>query len=112
MKSTGSQLVTAGAYDVTSYSQIQIKLWCYTSKGLSGDSIVIDISTNNGASWVGAGRFTRDTDFRSDKVWFQPGLIWNKPAGVTSIRLRITTTATNSKSKGKVYFENVSMDGR
>jgi hypothetical protein len=112
MKSFGTLIVTAGGYDVTNYSQIQITLWCYATKGVTGDSIVVDVSTNNGASWNNAGAFSRATDFPADKTWFQRSLIWNKPAGVTSLRLRITTATTASKSKGKLYLENVSMDGR
>ena len=113
MKSYGTIIVTGGSYDVTNYSQIQIKLYCYASKGFSGDSILVEVSTDNGASWGTAGTFTRGASFPADKTWYNPSVIWNKPAGVTSLRLRIRTTTTVTKSsKGKVNLENVSMDGR
>ncbi len=111
MKSFGSQIFTDRSFDVASFKRVQINFWCYTSKGVSGDSVVVEISLNDGATWENIRVFSRDSDFGADKSWYNPNLEWTKPTGIMSIRLRISTATNAKKSKGKVYLGNIRMDG-
>lgn len=113
MKSYNTQIITRTTYSVASYQQVRIQFWLYATQGVSGDGIAIEVSSNNGSGWESVGRLTRDADFPTDKTWYQKGVTWKKTAGTTSIRLRISTvtTASTSSSTGKVYLENVGIDG-
>ncbi len=97
---------------VGNHQKVQIKFWCYASRGVSGDSIAVAISTDTDSNtWQIIRRFSRDSDFRLDKTWYERTVEWWKPNGVQSIKLRISTAATSGNSKGKVYLENISIEG-
>lgn len=112
LRAFGSRITTSGSYFVGNYSRIQIKFWCYASKGAAGDRIDVALSADDGVTWQTVQTFSREIDFPSDKTWYEKSLEGVRADGVQSIRLRISTSTTSSKRKRKVYLENISVEGR
>jgi hypothetical protein len=109
-----SLIQTTGTYFVGNYWQLKVGFWFQSLTTATGDSFSVQISSDNGVSWQTVRQFSRDTTTGSD-VWTTNGVWYNgstefaKPDGAQWIKLRITTAI---KSKGGIYFENVSLDGR
>lgn len=111
LNSYGSRLDTLTAYSIGTYRQINIKLWYLPTRGVSGDKILVDLSVDDGISWITIAKIGRNREFRVDKIWYEKLIAWPVSAGVQSIRVRISTTTSNNNSRGKIFLDDISMEG-
>jgi len=108
---TQSQIKTAGTYFVGNYWQLKVGFWYQSLSTATGDSFSVQISSDNGQTWNTVRLYSRNSggDWISDSIWYNGSTEFARPVGAQWISLRIVTSI---KSKGALYFENVSLDGR
>lgn len=109
---TLSQIQTDGTFFVGDYWQLRVGFWYQSLGAANGDSFSVQLSSDNGQSWSTVRQYSRNnsgTDWTSDSMWYSGSMELANPSGAQWIKLRIITAI---KSKGALYFENVSLDGR
>ncbi len=104
-----SQIYTHESFFVGDYQELQVGFWYSSVNAAAGDSFGVEISSDNGNTWDTVHDYSRDKEWPSDKIWYNGTKEFKKPDGAQWITLRIMAAV---KSKGALYFENVSLEGR